>query len=342
MAETAAIALMSEKISSSIFTMFGWKIQGPINQNWKCENGGHAKQTHPTDVCFWYDDPYSSSAVYINTDLKSYAASSIKKGAIVDAINSLAIATECANSSLPWKGLHTHEDKNADIIGMLFVYNHDGEYDKDFAKMMGEIEAKDLQIPRGVKIQVAGPADIAYLATVANDIKCSRGESHEDQDVYLPPADKCQFFYPNLVRKRVKSTKRHHATLELALAPWQILHHSRIESIPEKPSEVRDAYTIYYRGQGSTIDEFKYLFDYLFRFQLVGDYQYISIRMPFPCKEAYAHFSAAIDSYFEHYFRGFHAIGQIQQQKNRITMRSITNVVTRFSEVEIGMESRHA
>ena len=48
--------------------------------------------THPTDVVFYYDEPYSNHRTYINCDLKSYAANTIQKGEVRKAVQSLARA----------------------------------------------------------------------------------------------------------------------------------------------------------------------------------------------------------------------------------------------------------
>jgi hypothetical protein len=90
MAETENIARMAAKVSDEVFTVFGWQTKGPINQNWTCSTEAHGKATHPSDVVFWYDDPYSTARVFINTDLKSYAATSISKAAVAGAVSSLA------------------------------------------------------------------------------------------------------------------------------------------------------------------------------------------------------------------------------------------------------------
>ena len=40
------------------------------NINWPCENQEkHEVKTHPSDVVFWYEEPYSQSRTYVNCDL---------------------------------------------------------------------------------------------------------------------------------------------------------------------------------------------------------------------------------------------------------------------------------
>jgi hypothetical protein len=70
------------------------------NINWPCENQEkHEVKTHPSDVVFWYDEPYSQSRTYVNCDLKSYAKGSITAGSVREAIESLAKTLSCAEVS---------------------------------------------------------------------------------------------------------------------------------------------------------------------------------------------------------------------------------------------------
>lgn len=75
MAETINIAKMAEKLSKGIFGEFLWQRMEHTNLNWPCEDQEtHEVKTHPSDVVFWYDEPYSQSRTYVNCDLKSYAS----------------------------------------------------------------------------------------------------------------------------------------------------------------------------------------------------------------------------------------------------------------------------
>nr|WP_315206710.1 hypothetical protein [uncultured Albidiferax sp.] len=78
MAETANIAAIAEKLSGELFAEFFWKRTGPMNENWACAKPDHHNvKTHPSDVVFYYDEPYAKQRIYVNCDLKSYAKSSI-------------------------------------------------------------------------------------------------------------------------------------------------------------------------------------------------------------------------------------------------------------------------
>jgi hypothetical protein len=79
MAETTNIAKMAEILSQDLFGDFLWQHTGPTNTNWPCEEQElHKAKTHPSDVVFYYDNPYRLSRTYVNCDLKSYARGSIK------------------------------------------------------------------------------------------------------------------------------------------------------------------------------------------------------------------------------------------------------------------------
>src|SRR5437763_1617077 len=140
MAETANIAKMAEQLSKQLFNEFLWRPIGSTNQNWPCEESErHKAATHPSDVVFFYDNPYAVSRTYVNCDLKSYKASSIKAAAISSAMESLANTLHCAEKSPEFQHQFTHEHVNTEICGLLFVYNHDGEYDKNFRLSLSEM-----------------------------------------------------------------------------------------------------------------------------------------------------------------------------------------------------------
>ena len=137
MAETINITKMAEKLSKGIFGEFLWQRMEHTNLNWPCEDQEkHKVKTHPSDVVFWYDEPYSQSRMYVNYELKSYAKSTVTAGSIRKAIESLAKALSCAEKSQEFREKFVRSNVSVEICGLLFVYNHDGEYDKDFGKSL--------------------------------------------------------------------------------------------------------------------------------------------------------------------------------------------------------------
>jgi len=152
MPETTNIAKMAEKLSIELFDVFFWKQVGPHNHSWSCEERElHSSKTHPSDVVFYYDEPYSPERAYINCDLKSYGTGSINTNSVKSAIESLARALTCAEKSEEWRTNYIHNHVSAKIYGLLFVYNHDGEYDKDFNKHLDAIQHEKLNIPKKIK-----------------------------------------------------------------------------------------------------------------------------------------------------------------------------------------------
>ena len=120
MAETINIAKMSEKLSKGIFGEFLWQRMEHTNLNWPCEDQEkHEVKTHPSDVVFWYDEPYSQSRTYVNCDLKSYAKGTINAGNIREAIESLAKALSCAEKSQEFHEKFVHSNVSAEMCGLL-------------------------------------------------------------------------------------------------------------------------------------------------------------------------------------------------------------------------------
>ena len=83
MAETVNISEIASKVSDEIFRHFLWNAHPKRDDNFPCSNPKHEssdgspKATHPGDVIFYYQDPYLQKAIYLHTDLKSYADKSI-------------------------------------------------------------------------------------------------------------------------------------------------------------------------------------------------------------------------------------------------------------------------
>ena len=328
MPETTNTATMAKKASEEVFAEFGWQQRGPEDTNWDCvAREKHRLETHPSDVVQSYEDPYEDAKVFLNVDLKSYAVGSLKKPQIRGAVTDLCKAADCANVSAGWRNLYGDDARNYRCHGLLFVYNHDGEYDGDFEKLFAAMDTKDaaLEIPN--RVFVFSPDTVSYLATVANDLRGSRGTG------LLPSKKNYSFYYPDLIGRRPKTQNQAAASIEMLLSPWQLL---RFMKAPDSGAALQVHYFVYYRGDGSSVDEFKYLFDALFRFQLLGDEERISVRMPFAHQDAAAHFDRAKDAYAGEFF----GLREFRARLNRITFDPITTIVKQFSPIALGMERR--
>lgn len=324
MGETANIATMAEDISDSIFSKFKWEKHGPMNENWECVcPEDHKKKTHPSDVVFQYKEPYKQNITCVNTDLKSYTKGSITTTQIKDALENLDKSVKCAKVCNEWQTLYAPTSANFDVCGLLFIYNHDGEYDKDFYSLLNKA-ARRIKIAPKNKLFVLSPYDVCYLKSVTNDIMICRAE---DGDKKLPPSEHCSFFYPTSSRyKHAFAPHELPATLEMLTSPWQILRYS-IDGDPSKGSGL----SIYMKTRGETKEEFMYLIDYLCNYQLLSSSEIISVNLPNAHTHASVHFKNATDEYIK--MRNDFSSEKIRN----IKMRTVTNIVTNFSSVEIGM-----
>ncbi|MDC7708298.1 hypothetical protein [Vogesella indigofera] len=325
MAETINIAKMAEKISKGIFNEFFWGRMEHTNINWPCEKTEkHEVKTHPSDVVFWYDEPYSQSRAYINCDLKSYAKNSINAVNIREAIESLAKTINCAEVSQDFNDKYIHPDVSPNIQGMLFVYNHDNGYDKDFSKILDKVKCEDLDLPKGSKIIVFGPEDILWLNNVHHEIIHLRGGAG-----ILPERDYCKFFYPPLIgRKNIQPEHAKAATLEMLTAPWIILSYTNPNNVNNK------GYIVFMRKQGHTVDEFLYLIEYLVHHHVIRSEVKVTIRILEPHLNASANFSKAKDQYITDYEGG----EEFKKILDSIDFGKIEHVRTNFCEMELSRQ----
>ena len=315
---------MAEKVAEEIFGEFGWIRVGPVNQNWLCTTEKHERKTHPSDVVFYYDDPYNPERVFWNVDLKSYAAGTITKSKLADAVGALAQSVECANVSAGWQQLYGDDENNWRCDGMLFVYNHDGEFDRSFGSIVDGMDPTLFRLPPKRRLALIGPEDVSYMVNVAHDFVLLRGRK-------LLPADAAatEFWYPDLVRPKKRTQARSALTIEALTGPWITLH------VPPQYNEGRRKYVVYYREKGDTVEEFQYLIDSFFRFQMLAvDGDEIEVRLVQPLPAAVSNFEKAKTRI------GTTLYGLAAKRLAPVTCKSVTDVVKRFSELEIGMEPR--
>jgi len=278
--------------------------------------------THPSDVVFYYDEPYSLYRTYVNTDLKSYKKGSITSSAIVAAIQSLALTLECAELSEEWKEKFVHEEKSYRIVGLLFIYNHDGEYDSGFDDLLAKVNQEKLKIPRDSRIFVLGPRDIRWLDNVRLDMQMLYSEH------VLPHQDRWSFYYPDLVRRKKIQVAARAATLEMLTGPWIIL------SYPANGTNL-PGYIVYFRGLGKYAEEFLYLLDHLMHYQMVKQGIAISIRTFDADENAPAHFKRAVDEYIENYDGQGSDFATLLR---KISFDLMPQIKSQFSQVSIGMK----
>lgn len=325
MSETSNIAEIARTVAKDIFSVFGWKTVGPKDHDFDCTLAEkHAKRTHPSDIVFWYEDPYANQKVFLNTDLKSWKKDTFSKPKIRGEIASLCQAVECANVSSQWAQLFADSTSTFQVHGLLFLFNHDNALEADVSRMLADYEPDSFSLPRNYRVFVLTPETILYLASVANDIRASCGGG------LLPGLEKFKFYYPDLVEVRPKSNERTVATAEVLCGPWQVLRFHTPQS-----SKAQIGYFVYYRGKGASEDEFKYLIDFFFRYQLLGDNEMISVRMPFAEDRAKAVFERAKDSYAA----DFYSMPEFRDRLNRITFERIQRISLSLSPTDEAIEN---
>lgn len=325
MAETSNISRMAEKIFVEMFELFGWVRVGAAETNWPCvlPERHNNRSRHPTDVVFKYDDPYTSRTVYVIVDLKSYSRESITplrlKGAIVDLCQTVA----CAHYGEGWREKY-HVDGPHEIVGLLFVFNHSLDYTDAGLRssLLKDPMFDDNQLPARQRAAFLGPLDIAELYAIACDIKGLRGP---DAATRLSPARKCFFWHPELVLSRLQESSP-------PAAPLEMLTSERIILQSENPKTHRPHYTFWYRESGATTDEFQYLLDSIFRYQMLNDAKTtIDIRLTQPDANAPSNFEKAKHLYSERLYTM--PKDRLDQQ---ISFNIVPNIVRRFHELEMG------
>ena len=337
MAETITVGEMAELASDRIFSVFGWERHPLTNQNCDCvAKALHKKQrgspTHPTDCVFSYIDPYTGRFVFVNTDLKSYAVSTLESVDITKAVRNLAHATECANRSAQWKTLFVGRECNHDVVGMLFIYNHDQNYDGEFNEKLAALPPSGFDMLSETFVGVLGPHRISYLNSVAQDIKALHSDGK------LPAKENRFFFYPHL--NRTAAFHQHHkvATLPALLSPLFVLSYEFPTGATKPPHASSRGIYVYYDGKGETVQEFQYLLGYMFKYQLATENTDIFICCAQPASDAAVLFDNAKREHARQYWPLHGASEQECLVKlEAMKYRSITNFVMRFEQRELGM-----
>jgi len=325
MAETGNIARMAEKLSDEVFGEFMWRKAGPMNINWPCEDEeAHEVHQHPTDVVFFYDEPYSEVRRYIQCDLKSYSKNSINKTTVKSAALSLAKQVACAEKSATWQKLYVNPDVTAAIAGLLFVYNHDEEFDKDFDKLLSDIKNDELNLNEESRLFIIGPQLINWLNRVASEIRMMRGKGE------LPSKEATYFYHPQLVRQPyVQIVRARSATLEMLTSPWITLRY-------DNKKTGREGVVVFCR-RTTTQNGLVYLLDYLRQHELLAPSIDVTIKVPQADGEAQVTLQKAVDSYIDDVSNG-NSDSDLASLLRKIDMSFVPESKSSFSEIQIGME----
>ncbi|WP_054112900.1 hypothetical protein [Marinagarivorans algicola] len=322
MPENGNIEKLAKIVSQDIFSWLKWDQRPVMDVDWACELEHHGKKTHPSDTVFSYIHPYTGDRIYLNTDLKSYQKKSINATSVRKALQSLALSVECANVSADWQDkFHIDDEYTHTVVGLLFIYNHDNEFDRVFYDLLNAVDRKNLAIANGNALYVLGPAKIRFLLSVVNDMRRLKA------DDTLPNKSDFTFYYPDLVlSKRHCGEWGQPATIEMLTGPWIIIKHKAVESTEE-------GFLIYYSKQGETIEEFVYFLDTLSHYQLLLSNYPIRLRFVDACDDATLNFIKAK----EQYLKTWGPDHGREQQLDRINPESVSTIVTKFNPLEVGM-----
>lgn len=318
MAETSNIGKMAVLLSEELFHYFRWGKCNFEDINWKCENAEHEKTTHPADVVFYYNDPYTNTVTYIHTDLKSFSESTLSNLNLKDVLESLSMQVECSEISEEWQTFYLDGASDFKVHGMLFIYNHDNKYIKTLTSKFSKISDVSINTPKNSRLYVLDPSDIYWL----NNIGLHLGRLQLKKEISC----NYTFFYPQRKDQATIGNSRA-ATIDLLKSPFIILEDKTLKKV-----------IIYYRPEGEEVDEFVYLIDYLRHHQLLVDIDSkITIYQLDQCTFSPANFKNAI--------RKCESLLNIKDPElkdllNKIDIQKIKHFTTEFSEIEIGMTLR--
>lgn len=313
--ENEAIAKMAEYLSNELMSWFKWERVKPPNLNFNCVKcSTHApkktaQHTHPVDTVFCYHDPYQNKNVFLNTDLKSYAKNSIDASKVFSALKSLAQTIDCARVSEEWQGRYVLTDQAYEVRGLLFIYNHDNEYDKNFYETLfsplprkgaGEprpVKLESLPIAEGQSLHVYEPTLISYLTSLVADADALHRQGKFPEKQY-------EFFYPEMRLHKTSGEKMcRAATVEMLAGPYLIIRHDPVikynEATQANEERYPAGYVIYYHQDGGCAEEFAYLLDILSGFQIFDGDHKIRIRLIHhkPASDPKSNFFRAINMY---------------------------------------------
>jgi len=313
--ETKNIDEIAGIISSRIFDELGWQTQVTTDISWDCCLRSHLnakqllaenpKKSHPTDVVFKYKDPYSDETQYVQTDLKSYCAKTLEGNKkILATIRSLSQQVECAPRNTFWKKTfldNTHEKYN--VHGLLFIYNHDSEYDKDLYDKLSGAASAQYSLPEKSIIAVMDPKLIRFLLDFTETLEKRRAytdKAHQEKNILwhkIPEVEKCTFFYPDKHNKIATKGKNLPATLEM-ITSGMLLYSYEHDFIRDDDGNRIDnkILNIFWQEEVNSSEHFIFMLEYIFNYQLLNQFDKIFITTPFSSTSG-DYLKEAIDNY---------------------------------------------
>lgn len=322
MAETVNTSVIADLVFNELFSVLGWKVHGPKNTSWDCTKRHkynpplHGK--HSTDAVFYYDDPYLASRIFVNLDFKSYAKSSLETIDITANAQRLANTVECANRSLDFQSKFHTPDESGQTVGMLFIHNHDNDYDASkFRSVMRRLPPDSIDIQRGRRLAIVGPDAIDYIASVVNDIQVTRSKL---------PTHKSSFYYPHLVQRKAVNDVA--VSIESLLGPWQIV---RYDGVLEGRPDTQ--YHMYIRSSGATSIEFEYLIDFMFTYQLLDRMSKVVLKLTNASQDA----SIKLDNAKTMCVGRYNGLAELHARLTQVSFQRVHKITMKYSEYDIGM-----
>jgi len=344
-AETKNIDAVAGIISSKIFRELKWQFSKHTDLNWACCLDTHLKhnqkeKTHPTDVVFFYKDPYTDIYQYIQTDLKSYSKSTIESyqyTEIQKTIKSLAQQVECSVRSQEWRDLFLSEKKEKfQVHGMLFIYNHDNEYDNDLLNKLSTILKAELHFPIDSYLFIMDPKSIRFLMSVTEDISkrrnydCFNGQLLEILWEKIPAWEQCGFFYPDKHNKLASKGRMLPATLEMITSGMIFFQYSHDFIRDHNGATVTNKIlNIYWKEEVDKEEQFVFLIEYIFNYQLLNQFDKIFIVTPFS-SDSTKYLDNAINTYSKLYSFTLDKLNNLRRQLHNISIDNTTSSIFPF------------
>lgn len=352
--ETKNIDEIAGIISSRVFDELRWDSKKTNDISWNCCMRSHLtesqlkaktppKKKHPTDVVFSYQDPYTDVVQYIQTDLKSYSKSTLEKyGAILKTIRSLSQQVECASRSPEWKKMFLDDkDRQFLVHGMLFIYNHDNEYDKELYEKISSVATLEYNLPEKSMMAVFDPKLIRFLLDVTENIEKRRAYtdkvSQQENILWqkIPDYDECSFFYPDKHNKIATKGKSLPATIEMITSG--LLFYSYEHNFVRDDDGQRLSHrvlNIFWQEEVDSESHFIFILEYMFNYQLLNQFDRILIITPFSSTSG-NHLDEAIKSYAAMYS---FTVSQLNTLKEKVVSIPFVNQKLSIFEYQVASQ----
>lgn len=304
MAETKHIGAIAEIISSQIFNEMKWHTGDETDVNWKCCMDSHLtkaqreaknpkEKTHPSDIVFSYSDPYDSEVtIYVQTDLKSYKKATIENyRGIRSTISSLAQQVECSQKSPEWRSKYLlKQHSKFKVHGMLFIYNHDNEYDDELFDKLSGVPNSEYSMPENSMMAVFDPRLIRFLLSTVEEINKRRNipaDTTAEEILWqkIPDRDKCSFFYPDKHNKLSVKGGGSSASLEMITSGMLMFsyEHDFFKHIEGDKviTDRKKVLNIFWDEDVKSKEAFVFVLEYIFNYQLLNQFDRIYISTPF-------------------------------------------------------------